>query len=92
MACTITDKEKEVLTNAGFSTNWFDDWCKVSLLGDITSIQKTDAGLWCAQVDADSGRGYIAKSRSVSALLVYCQLADWKPVCTDPKAAPLVGG
>lgn len=92
MACAITDKEKEVLANAGFFTDVYGDWCRVDDLGGVVMLEMTDAGVWCARSNSDSGRGYIAKSRSVSALLVHCQLTDWQPVCTDPKAAPLVGG
>ncbi len=89
MACTITDKEKEVLANAGFKPSPFGDW-------DSPNFQwrlwPSDAGFWYAYKDASNSRGYVAKSRSVSALLVHCQLTEWQPVCSDYRAAPLVGG
>ena len=91
MACAITDKEKEVLTSAGFGSNKFGDHILVSG-GRTKWLSTSGAGLWYAYSDGQGGRGYIAKSRSVSALLVHCQLTDWQSVCTDPKAAPLVGG
>jgi len=92
MACTITDKEKEVLANAGFERNNFGDHVRVISGAHMKWLSPSDAGLWYAYADSGGDRGYIAKSRSVSALLVHCQLTDWQPVCTDPKAAPLVGG
>lgn len=91
MACAITDKEKEVLANAGFGLNKFGDHVRVSG-AHMKWLSTSGAGLWYAYADSRGDRGYIAKSRSVSALLVHCQLTDWQPVCTDPKAAPLVGG
>lgn len=90
MACTITDKEKEVLANAGFGSNKFGDHILV-IDGRTKWLSTSDAGVWYAYADGMGGRGYVAKSRSVSALLVHCQLTDWQPVCTDPKAAPLAG-
>lgn len=91
MACTITDKEKEVLANAGFGSNKFGDHILVSG-GRTKWLSTSGAGLWYAYSDGQGDRGYVAKSRSVSALLAHCQLTDWQPVCTDHKAAPLVGG
>lgn len=89
MACAITDKEKEVLTNAGFKTSQFGDWDSPNF---DRRLWPSDAGLWYAYADSRGDRGYVAKSRSVSVLLVHCQLTDWQPVCTEFKAAPLVGG
>lgn len=91
MACAITEKEKEVLTNAGFGSNKFGDHILVSD-GRTKWLSTSDAGVWYAYADGPGGRGYVAKSRSVSTLLVHCQLTGWQPVCTEPKAAPLVGG
>ncbi len=39
MACTITDKEKEVLANAGFKPSPFGDWDSPNFQGKVSTAQ-----------------------------------------------------
>lgn len=94
MACTITDKEREVLTNAGFKLDKFGAWVGEHDNGVkyAHELIPSDSGVWYARAASDYGHGYVARSSSVSALLAYCQMNDWYQVSTNYAQVPLVGG